>query len=81
MPCRFRRVTGRDILAIAPVVGETERHLIDNADEALRPAAMLGIGLTLRIGRREIGGIDLGKKSGQFPVIPVRKPPFSSIRA
>ncbi len=81
MPCRFRRGCRRNILAISPIVGKAERHLIDNADEALRPAAMLRIGLALGIGRGEIGRIDGSKKGGQVSRDPCAKPPFSSIRA
>jgi len=37
-------VAGADILAVTPVVGESQRLVVDGFEKALRPTAMLDIG-------------------------------------
>src|SRR5438552_12248455 len=51
-------IAGGYILPVAAVIGEAKRGWTDDPDEALWPAAMLGIGLACGIGSREIGRID-----------------------
>ena len=45
-------------MPVAAVIGKAKRGWTDDPDEALWPAAMLGIGLACGIGSREIGRID-----------------------
>ena len=59
------KVSGRDVLPVAGVVGERQRALVDRPDEAFRAAAVLRIGLTQRVAGGEIGGIDLGQEGDQ----------------
>ena len=52
-------ISGGYVLAVARIIGETKRPFIDLANESLRPAAVLRIGLPVRIGGRQIGSVDL----------------------
>jgi hypothetical protein len=62
------QVSKCDVLPVAAIVGEAERALVDNLDEAFRPAAMLDV--RRAIGRRgaEKRGVLLGDKAASSSV-------------
>src|SRR4030081_3117336 len=43
----FGKIALRDVLAVAAVIGERQRVVVQNLDEAFWPAAMLDIGLSV----------------------------------
>lgn len=65
----FGQVSQRDVLPVAAVVGKTERFLVQNLDEALRSAAMLDIGRTVRRCGAEEGRVLLGDEAASSGVI------------
>ena len=64
----FGQVALRDVLPVAAVIGERQRGLVQNLDEALRPAAMLDVGLAVRAGGREIQAVGLGEERRELLV-------------
>jgi hypothetical protein len=44
----FRQISLGDVLPVAAVIGEGNGVLVENFDKALRPAAMLDVGLSVR---------------------------------
>src|SRR5262249_19095710 len=56
----------RDVLAIATVVGEAERALVDHLDETLRAATVLNVRLAVGRGSRQKRGVLLGDEGGKL---------------
>ena len=77
-PVVLRQVAERDVLAVAAVIGKAERPLVDRAEEALRPAAVLGVRLSGGAGGREIGRVDLCEEGDEVGGDEVLKPPDAS---
>jgi len=50
-----------DVLPVAAVIGKGDGVLVDDLDKALRPAAVLDIGLAVGGSRREIEAARLGQ--------------------
>ena len=74
-------VAGGDVLPVALVVGESQRVLVDDAQEARRAAAMLHVGLALGVGGGEIERTHLAQEAREVAEMAVRQPPFPSILA
>ena len=55
-----REIAGADVLAVAAKVGNRQRLLVENADEAGRAAAMLHIGPAALRDGRHIEAVALG---------------------
>src|SRR5439155_25180767 len=53
-------------LPVAAVIGKRDGVLVENLDEALRPAAMLDIGLAVRGSRREKEAVGPGEEAGEI---------------
>jgi hypothetical protein len=64
----FGQVALRDVLPVTAVVGERDGVLVENFDKALRPAAVLDIGLAVGGSRREIEAGRLGEEAGEILV-------------
>src|SRR5262245_40539985 len=52
----------RDVLPVAAIIGKAERFVVDDLDEAFRPAAVLNIRRAVSSGRGDKGGILFGDK-------------------
>ena len=60
------QVAGGDVLAVALEVGEAQRVLVEDAQEARRAAAMLHVGLAVGAGGGEIERAHLGQEAGEI---------------
>jgi hypothetical protein len=62
----LRKIPLRDVLPVAAVIGERDGVLVQDFDKALRPAAVLDVGLAVRRCGREIEAAGLGEKAGEI---------------
>ena len=66
-------IAQRDVLPVAREVGEADGVLVEHPQEARRPAAMLDVGLALRVGGRQKDaglGLDEGSEFGRDGGLP-----------
>src|SRR5207237_5427721 len=59
----FREIALREVLPVAAIVGKRDGVLVQDFDKALRPAAMLDVGLAVCGRRRKIEAVGLGQKA------------------
>ena len=62
----LRQIALGDVLPVTAVIGKRDGVLVDDFDKALRPAAVLDIGLTVRGSRREKEAVGLGEEAGEI---------------
>ena len=65
-PRIFGEVAERDVLAVAPVVGEAQRLAVQDFEESSWAAAMLDVGLAIRARRAEIERPHVGDEMRQL---------------
>ena len=61
-PIIGRKVAGADVLAVAPIVGERKRTIIDYLEKATWTASMLDVGPTRLRNRRHVEAVTIGNE-------------------
>src|SRR6516164_11247930 len=64
----FREIALRDVLPVAGIIGESDRGLVEDLDEALGAAAMLDVGLAVGARGRKKEAVGVGEESSELVV-------------